>query len=87
MPTIEIYGRGDCSFCEKAKRFCVENSLPHAYHDVALKHLRDQLMSRLPAPPKTVPVIFVGRMEITGGFTGLVRAHETGALQQVIGGE
>lgn len=91
MQTIDIYGgefRGKpCPFCEKAVAFCEEKRLPFRFHDVRSADVRAELMGRLPTPPKTIPVVMVGKIEVAGGYDGLVKAWGTGILQQILQGE
>lgn len=91
MHTIDIFGgeiRGKpCPYCEKAKAFCEAKQIPYRYHDVRDADVRADLMGRVSTPPKTIPVVMVGQVEVAGGYDGLVKAWGTGILQQILQGE
>jgi glutaredoxin 3 len=83
---VEIYGMNDCPWCVRAKELCQRHGYRFEYLDMTDNAaLRIDFVSRTPSGTKTVPQIFVGTRHI-GGCTDLITAHESGLLQQLLGG-
>lgn len=76
---ITIYGQPDCSFCAKAKAFCVSRKLSFDYVDISIsaETKREFLLKTKFA--KTVPQIFVNQTLI-GGFEVFTEAVQNGLL-------
>lgn len=88
MTAIQIYSRPHCVYCTKAKAFLKEKNIP--FEEVFMDPLedddyetkRDELLLRANGQ-KTFPFVFVGT-EFLGGYTELVRAHDTMYLHDLL---
>ena len=84
MRMIEIYGRANCPWCDKAMELVVEHSFEAVYHDIVEPANYAQFLMRSKGA-KTVPQIFAGERHI-GGFEDFKRLVDAGEIQQLIGG-
>ena len=84
---VAIYGRPNCSWCDRAKELCQQAGYHFHYIDI-LKHAdqRDVLRERMPVELRSVPQIFLGARYL-GGVENFKLAHERGEVQQFIGGQ
>ena len=74
---IEIYGKPNCPFCEKAVHLCESRRLEYVYSSLDKDYTREQLLEWFPGA-RTVPQIKVDGTKI-GGYTELVNyIEETG---------
>jgi len=65
----EIWGRENCTYCEKAKEICIERKIPFEYIDVNTPDLLDSFKKNFP-DQKTVPQIKLNTKYV-GGYTEL----------------
>jgi glutaredoxin 1 len=71
MTEYTIYGKANCSYCDKAKALLDGKGLKYVYHDVmADLDQRTEMFRRVPVQVNTVPQILLGDTYI-GGFTEL----------------
>ena len=74
---IEIYGKPQCPFCDKAKALCERMELKYTYKLLGADFTREELLETFPGA-RTVPQIIVNGTKI-GGYTELVNyIEETG---------
>jgi len=74
---IEIYGKPQCPFCEKAKNLCESRNLAYIYKTLEVDYTREELLEQFPNA-RTVPQIVVHGNKI-GGYNELVNyIDETG---------
>lgn len=74
---IEIYGKPQCPYCDKAKAFCESNGLNYVYKSLGTDFTREQLLETFPNA-RTVPQIVVHGAKI-GSYSDLVTyIEETG---------
>ncbi len=71
IEVAEIWGRENCTYCEKAKEICIERKIPFEYIDVNTPALLDSFKENFP-DHKTVPQIKYKGKHI-GGYTELVK--------------
>lgn len=57
---VTIYGSATCTYCERAKAFCVERGIPFTYHDIDEDFAAFDALHAKIGKWKTVPQIFVG---------------------------
>ena len=62
---IEIYGKPQCPFCEKAKSLCETRGFKYTYKSLGTDYTRDELMEQFPNA-RTVPQIVIGGKKIGG---------------------
>ena len=62
---IEIYGKADCPFCEKAKALCESRHLSFKYYQLDEDFTRDEVLEMFPGA-KTFPQIKVHGTKIGG---------------------
>tara|TARA_R110000737_G_scaffold231083_1_gene244674 strand:+ start:343 stop:603 length:261 start_codon:yes stop_codon:yes gene_type:complete len=77
---ITIYGKEQCGFCVKAKKFATDRQFKFEYKDVGNNmKIRDEMLRRAEGKViKTVPQIFIDNQHI-GGYTEFTRyVEETG---------
>lgn len=69
---IVVYGRADCIYCDKAKKYIDDLGLEFAYIDITYwpKEEREKLKSKYNV--KTVPIIILDTVCI-GGYDNLVQ--------------
>ena len=68
---IEIYGKPNCPFCDKAKWLCDKESLDYVYKQLDVDFTREELFEEFPGA-KTFPQIKIGGQPI-GGYDDLWR--------------
>lgn len=69
-----IYGRPNCSYCEKAKALCKLKGIAYDYKIVGDDIQREQLEEMVGGTVSSVPQIFLiseGFSEYVGGYTAL----------------
>tara|TARA_B110000503_G_scaffold107998_1_gene161379 strand:+ start:337 stop:594 length:258 start_codon:yes stop_codon:yes gene_type:complete len=76
---ITIYGKEQCGFCVKAKKFAEDRQFKFEYKDVGNNmKTRDEMLGRVSKVIKTVPQIFIDNQHI-GGYNEFIRyVEETG---------
>lgn len=74
---IEIYGKPQCPYCDKAKMLCETRGLQFVYKSMGTDFTREELLEKFPNA-RTVPQIVVNGTKI-GGYGELVNyIEETG---------
>ncbi len=71
---IEIYGKHNCPFCDKANGLCERNSLEYVYKQLDEDFDRDSFFKIFPTA-RTFPQIIVDGDSI-GGYTDLEAWHQ-----------
>tara|TARA_B110000503_G_scaffold132423_1_gene208368 strand:+ start:711 stop:962 length:252 start_codon:yes stop_codon:yes gene_type:complete len=66
---IEIYGKSNCGYCEKAKALCEMRNLKYNYYQLDTEFTREELLEMFPSA-KTFPQIKVNGNAI-GGYDRL----------------
>lgn len=78
--SLVIYGKSNCGYCTKAKRFSEERNLEFTYKDVTNAYFMDELKEAYPEA-RSVPQIFVNG-ERVGGYQDFVTyVEDTGYTQ------
>jgi glutaredoxin 3 len=82
---IIIYSKPECPFCDKAKLFFEELSLPYEYimldpSSADYEARRDELKAS--TCHRSFPFVYIGD-EFVGGFTELIQAHRTNRLHEL----
>ena len=62
---IEIYGKPQCLFCDKAKSLCETRGFKYTYKSLGTDYTREELMEQFPNA-RTVPQIVIGGKKIGG---------------------
>lgn len=74
---IEIWGKPNCPYCERAKALCETRNLKYTYKQLDVDFTRDEILETFPGA-KTFPQIIVGGVKI-GGYDKLgIYLEETG---------
>jgi len=74
---IEIYGKPQCSYCDKAKMLCETRGYKYIYKSLDTDFTREELLEQFPNA-RTVPQIIINGDKI-GGYNELVSyIEETG---------
>jgi glutaredoxin len=66
---IEIFGKPQCPFCDKAKAFCEMRQLEYSYKSLGTDYTKEELLESFPGA-RTVPQIRINGENI-GGFDKL----------------
>lgn len=62
---IEIYGKPQCPFCDKAKSLCETRKLKYVYKQLGMDFDREQIMEMFPTA-RTFPQIVVNGQNVGG---------------------
>jgi len=81
MTKVEIYSKGWCAYCYRAKKLLQEKDIPFNEYDVAGDPERLQEMLDRSGGRRTVPQIFIGDRHV-GGSDELAAANRSGELDQ-----
>jgi len=74
---IEIYGKPQCPYCDRAKQLCESREFAYTYKSLGTDFTREELLEQFPTA-RTVPQIIVNGTKI-GGYNELVAyIEETG---------
>lgn len=74
---IEIWGKPQCPYCDKAKALCEMRNFKYVYKSLGTDYTREELLEQFPNA-RTVPQIIVNGTKI-GGYTELINyIEETG---------
>ena len=74
---IEIYGKPQCPYCDRAKQLCESLEFAYTYKSLGTDFTREELLEQFPTA-RTVPQIIVNGTKI-GGYNELVAyIEETG---------
>lgn len=83
MKTLTVYSKDYCPYCVEAKRLLDILDIP--YEEVDVTHDPEMLLAiSARSGLRTVPQIWAGD-DILGGYTDLLRLHQTGELDARIG--
>ena len=66
---VEIWGRSNCTYCDRAKKLCTKEGLTYRYYQLGEDYTREKLLELFPNV-KTVPQIKVDNKYI-GGYMEL----------------
>lgn len=66
---IEIWGKPQCPYCERAKALCESRNLPYIYKQLDVDFTREEILETFPGA-RTFPQIIVGGTKI-GGYDKL----------------
>lgn len=66
---IEIYGKDNCAFCDRAKQVCETKGLEYVYHKLGEAFTRDELIEMFPNA-RTFPQVKIDGIAI-GGYKEL----------------
>ena len=66
---IEIYGKPQCPFCDRAKALCEQKGLEYTYKSLGTDFDRDEMLTTFPGA-RTFPQIILDGNKI-GGYTEL----------------
>lgn len=81
MSRVEIYSKGWCSFCQRAKHLLEREGIQYREYDVeSSPEVRAEMLARA-GGRRTVPQVFIDGEGI-GGFEELNAAALSGALQE-----
>lgn len=82
MTRLEIYTKGYCPFCHRAKQLLDAKGVDYVEIDVTYDpELQQEMMTR--SNRRTVPQIFIGDQHI-GGNDDLVKANRNGTLDRLL---
>ena len=62
---IEIYGKAQCPFCDRAKALCEQRQLEYKYYQLDIDFTRDEVLEKFPGA-RTFPQIKVNGTKIGG---------------------
>jgi glutaredoxin len=71
---IEIFGKPQCPFCDKAKALCETKGLEYTYKSLGTDYTKEELLESFPGA-RTVPQIIAYGNKI-GGYTELEKYLE-----------
>ena len=71
---IEIYGKPQCPYCDKAKWFCEKEGYTYTYKQLGTDFTRENLFEQFPTA-RTFPQIRIDG-EAIGGYDNLVEWHK-----------
>jgi len=66
---IEIYGKDNCGYCDRAKQVCETKGLDYTYHKLGVSFSRDELIEMFPNA-RTFPQVKINGTAI-GGYKEL----------------
>lgn len=83
MAKVEMYSKGWCPYCTRAKRLLVQKGVVYQEHEVSNDPERFQEMLDRSGGRMTVPQIFIGDTHI-GGSDELAAADRNGRLDELL---
>lgn len=83
---IEIYTKGYCPYCRRAKSLLSQMGLSFIEHDVSDDPDAQREMVRKASGRVTVPQVFIGGVGI-GGSDDLASLHRSGRLAELVAQE
>ena len=83
MPTVEIYTRGFCSYCYRAKRLLDSKGIAYQEHEVSYGGPDRERMIQRSGGRTTVPQIFIDGRHI-GGCDDLMELERRGKLDELL---
>lgn len=83
MPKVEIYTRGFCSYCFRAKRLLDSKGIEYLEHEVSYGGPDRHDMIERSGGRTTVPQIFIDGLHI-GGCDDLVELERQGRLDELL---
>ena len=76
---IEIYGKPQCPYCDRAKALCEQNDYEYIYNQLDVDFTREELMEQFPTA-RTFPQIRIRESSNTwtyiGGYDQLDKWHK-----------
>lgn len=83
MPTIVIYSKQNCPYCERAKQLLAHKG--QQYTEIEVDKNPDELKTMLEKTNgrRTVPQIFINNQHI-GGFDDLAALEQSGRLDKLL---
>jgi glutaredoxin 3 len=85
MSKVEIYSKGWCGYCSRAKRLLQEKGVDFTEHEVSNDPERLQEMLDRSGGRMTVPQIFINEKHV-GGSDELAAANRSGQLDEWLAG-
>ncbi len=82
-PTITIYSKDYCPYCQRAKALLKSKDVSFTEYDVSLDMTRLQEMIQRSSGRRTVPQIFIGDVHV-GGFDDLYALERAGKLDPLL---
>lgn len=67
---IEVYGKEDCTYCDRTKALLAQNNLSYDYYDVEKDQILNEASAARANGYRKVPRIFVDN-EFLAGYDGL----------------
>src|SRR5262249_51004934 len=83
MPSIVMYTRPDCPYCDSAKRLLAAKGQPGSEIDIEVQPARRHEMTER-SRRSTVPQIWIGDRHV-GGFDDLAALDRSGELDRLLG--
>ncbi len=84
-PTIDVYSKGYCPFCARAKQLLSSKGLEFNEYDITLGGTKKaEMLERAPGA-RTVPQIFIGNTHV-GGSDDLAALERSGQLDALLAG-
>lgn len=83
MAKVEMYSKGWCSYCMRAKSLLTRKGISYREYDVSNDPQRFQEMLSRSGGRPTVPQIFIGNQHI-GGSDELATAASSGRLDELL---
>ena len=85
MPKVEIYTRGFCGYCFRAKRLLDSKGIEYVEHEAYSGPERDEMIARS-GGRMTVPQIFIDGRHV-GGCDDLFELERRGKLDELLAAE
>ncbi|ASJ76299.1 glutaredoxin 3 [Granulosicoccus antarcticus] len=82
MINVEIYTKGYCPYCHRAKALLDEKGVSYTEYEVSTDQARQQEM-RERSGRRTVPQVFINNRHI-GGSDDLMAANHSGLLDELL---
>ncbi len=81
---VIIYGKNNCPYCDHAKNFFTEQNIPFTYYNTSENTEKlDEMRKKVPEA-RTFPQIFIDGKNIEGGYTGMMKLHDSGELKKML---
>ena len=83
MPRVEIYTKGLCPYCARAKRLLDQKGVSFQEYEVSMDAAKRSEMIQRAGGRTTVPQIFIGERHI-GGSDDLAELERSGQLDPLL---